>query len=102
MCGPETPRRAVAGNPEYAGSETAAMVFTAHIEVGVAAEEGEDFVPLAGCQFQICHAVSDNTKCQHGLMVYTICITRCNAVQDGIRRSIDVIHHPFLPTPSFG
>ena len=53
----ETPRRAGAGDPEYAGSETAAVGFLARIEVGAAAEEGEDFAPLAGCQFQICQAV---------------------------------------------
>ena len=32
----ETPGRAGAGNPECAGSETSAMVFAAHIEVGAA------------------------------------------------------------------
>ena len=66
--GPETPGRAGRGNPEYAGSETAAMVFAADVEVGAAAaEESKDFVPLAGRQFQISHAVNDNTKYQHGL-----------------------------------
>ena len=55
-CGQETPRRAGAGNPEYAGHKTAAMVFAADVEVGAAAEEGEDFVPLAGCQFYISYA----------------------------------------------
>ena len=55
--GPETPGRAGAGNPEYAGNEVSAMVFAADVEeVGAAAEEVEDFVPLAGCQFQISHA----------------------------------------------
>ena len=54
--GQETPGRAGTGNPEYAGNETAAMVFAADVEVGAAAEEGEDFVPLVGCQFQISHA----------------------------------------------
>ena len=68
FCGQETPRRAGTGNPEYAGNETTAMVSAADVEVGVAAEEGEDFVPLVGCQFHICHAVNDNTKCQHGLI----------------------------------
>ena len=52
----ETPRRAGAGNPEYAGSEAAAMVFAADVEGGAAAKEGEDFVSLVGCQFHISHA----------------------------------------------
>ena len=65
--GPETPGRAGAGNPEYAGNEAAAVVFATNVEVGAAAEEGEDFVSLVGCQFHISHAVNDNTKCQHGL-----------------------------------
>ena len=56
LCGPETPGRAGAGNPEYAGNEASAMVFAADVEVGAAAEESKDFVPLAGCQFQISHA----------------------------------------------
>ena len=38
----ETPGRAGTGNPEYAGNETAAMVFAADVEVGAAAEEGKD------------------------------------------------------------
>ena len=33
FCGQETPGRAGAGNPEYAGRETAAMVFAADVEV---------------------------------------------------------------------
>ena len=68
----ETPGRAGTGNLEYAGNEAAAMVCAADVEVGAAAEEGEDFVPLAGCQFQISHAVNDNTKCQHGLGVGSV------------------------------
>ena len=43
-----SPRRAGAGNPKYGGNETAAIGFTAAVEVGAAAEEGEDFVPLVG------------------------------------------------------
>ena len=55
------------GNPEYGGNERAAISFTAAVEVGAAAEEGEDFVLLVGCQFQVCHAAMITTKCQHGL-----------------------------------
>ena len=43
-----SPGRARAGNPEYDGNEASAIGFTAAVEVGAAAEEGEDFVPLVG------------------------------------------------------
>ena len=62
-----SPGRAGAGNPKYGGDEASAIGFTADVEVGAAAEEGEDFVPLVGCQFQVCHAAMITPKCQHGL-----------------------------------
>ena len=84
-----SPRRAGAGNPEYSGNEAAAIGFRADVEVEAAAEEGEDFVPLVGCQFQVCHAAMITPKCQHGLATA--------GRPDALRAPEQISHRPPAP-----